>query len=72
MDVQAFEKKEKENRAKEIMQKITDCNSPQDFRRLEKDDQKECINKMRDAGLSMCMISRLTGISKATISRMKL
>lgn len=71
MDVQAFEKKEKENRAKEIMQKIADCNTPPDFRRLEKDGQKECINKMRDAGLSMCMISRLTGISKATISRMK-
>ncbi len=71
MDVNDLDRLEKEAADKSTMLRISDCKSSSDFKYLDKADQKECILKMLAEGMSMGKISRLTGIPKTTISRMK-
>ena len=55
--------------AKRIMERITQCSSISDFQKFDLSIQKEFARKMYIENLSMGQISRLTGMSKTTISR---
>ena len=55
--------------ARETICRITQCSSVSDLQKLDFEVQKEYAVKLYSEGLSMGQIARLTGISKATISR---
>ena len=69
MDEEDFVPRISDPRAKEIMEKITQCSSVPEFQRLEKNIQKEYIRDMYDHGLPIRQISRLTGKDRKTIAK---
>ena len=67
MDEADFDRRLRENIAKEKMQRITKCQSVAAFQQLDPDRQKEYAKKMYQEGLSFGQISRLTGMCKTTV-----
>ena len=59
----------RDDAAREKIFRITRCNSVPDFQKLDFTVQKEYAVKLHSEGLSMGQIARLTGMSKATVSR---
>ncbi len=59
----------REEATKEKMKKITQCASSADFQQLASQQQKEYARAMYHAGMSSGQISRMTGMSKATVYR---
>ena len=55
--------------AREIICRLTQCSSVSDFQKLDFEVQKEYAVELYSEGLTMGQIARLTGISKATVSR---
>ncbi len=56
--------KQSDNLAKEIVEKITHCSSPEEFSDLPKGMQKSYVKTLRKEGLSIKQIVRLTGVSQ--------
>ena len=54
-----------------IMREITGCRSVGDFQRYDRKQQKEFAGQLRKKKLSIGQIARITGMSKATVSRIK-
>ena len=61
-----------DERAKEIIRKVTQCENASEFQRLEVKVRNSYISQLRAAGLSIRQISRLTGISKGVVEKCKL
>jgi len=59
----------RDDAARDMICRITQCSSVSDFQKLDFEVQKEYAVKLYDEGLSMGQIARLTGMSKATVSR---
>ena len=55
--------------AKKIIKKISKCDSATEFQQLEQKKRDEYIKKLKDKGLSIRQISRLTGISKGIVEK---
>jgi len=59
----------RDNSAKEIIKRITGCDSVSDFQRFDLLAQKEYARKLYLEKLTLSQISRLTGMSKTTVHR---
>jgi len=55
--------------AKEIIYKISKCENAEDFLVLNDEKRDEYIKKLREKGLSIRQISRLTGVSFGIVRR---
>ena len=60
-----------DEQAKEIIRKTSKCKNASEFQLLEIKVRNRCINKLREEGLSIRQISRLTGINKGIVERCK-
>ena len=69
MDETEFDWRLRDEQAQEIMREITQCPSVSAFQLLDPDLQKSFVGKLYQQRLSTQQISRLTGISKATVVR---
>ena len=69
MDEADFDWRLRDDQAKEIMRKITQCASPAEFQLLSPVDQKLYYQKLYMEKLSMGQIARLTGVARSTVSR---
>ncbi len=69
MDITEMPDRITDEKAGEIARELTGLGSVSEFQKLEKKLQKEYIVKLRGAKLSFGQISRITGVSKATIFR---
>ncbi len=58
-----------ENDAIKIIRKISKCNNATEFQKLSDKDRGKYIKKLKDNGLSIRQISRLTGISKGIVEK---
>ena len=54
--------------AMEIIQKKNDCKSPADFQRLGLLKRNQYLKELKDSGISVRQLSRLTGISRGAIN----
>ena len=55
--------------AKKIIKKISKCDSPTEFQQLEQKKRDEYIKKLKNKGLSIRQISRLTGVSFSIVRK---
>ena len=55
--------------AREVMRKITSCENATQFQRLSLSERNRNIKLLREAGLSVRQINRLTGVAKGVIER---
>lgn len=69
MDEEDFDWRLRDDTAKEIVLRITQCDSIAAFQQLDPDVQKEYARKLYQERLSMGQIARLTGMSKPTVFR---
>ena len=69
MDEEDFDWRLRDDTAKEIVLRITQCDSIAAFQQLDPDVQKEYARKLYQERLSMGQIARLTGMSKRTVFR---
>ena len=69
MDEENFVWRLRDDAAKEIILRITQCGSVAAFQKLDSDTQKEYARKLYQERLSMGQIARLTGMSKPTVFR---
>ena len=67
MDEEDFDRRLREEQAREKMLQITGCASASAFQQLERPHQKEYAAQMHLNGLSMGLISRFTGMAKTTV-----
>lgn len=54
--------------ALKMIQEITNCNSPSDFQRLDISTRNQHLEELAHSGISIRQLSRLTGISRTSIS----
>ncbi len=59
----------RDDQAKEVFARITPCSSASEFQRLSKEVRQRYVVELYQEGLSMSQISRLTGVSTPTVSR---
>ncbi len=59
----------RDDQAEEIFARITPCSSASEFKQLGKEVRQKYILELYQEGLSMSQVSRLTGISTPTVSR---
>lgn len=69
LDVQDAQFRINDKDAKRLIKKISNCDSSAEFQALERNDRNKCIKKLKDEGLSIRQISRLTGVSKGIVAR---
>ena len=67
MDEANFDRRLREDKAKEKMFRITQCSSVADFQLLDSSRQRGFAKKMYQEGLSLGQISRMTGMPKTTV-----
>jgi REP element-mobilizing transposase RayT len=58
-----------DEQAKELIRKISKCESVSDFQHLDTDQRNKYLKKLREKGLSIRQLSRLTGISFSVIRK---
>lgn len=56
-----------DEQAKELIRKISKCENVSDFQRLETNQRNKYLKKLREKGLSIRQLSRLTGISFSVV-----
>ena len=69
MDEDDFDWRLRDDTAKEIMERITGCSTPEEFHQFARPLRREYAKQMYLEKLSMGQISRLTGMSTATVHR---
>ena len=68
MELQAFDIYGiSDEEAMEIIRKKTDCKSPADFQRLGLIKRNQYLKELKDSGISVRQLNRLTGISRGSI-----
>lgn len=58
-----------DERAKEIVMQVSKCKNVSEFQLLGIQARNSCIRKLRQEGLSIRQINRMTGVSKGTVER---
>lgn len=58
-----------DEQAKELIRKVAKCNNASDFQRLETSQRDKYLKKLRDKGVSIRQLSRLTGVSFSVIRK---
>ena len=69
MDEEDHDWRLRDEAAKEIIRRITGCESVSDFQRFDLSAQKEFAKELYIEGLSIRQIARMTGMSKSTVAR---
>ena len=69
LDIDDFTFRISDEDAKKIIRKITGCENTTELQLFAKEERNKCIKKMKNKGLSIRQISRLTGISKGIIEK---
>lgn len=67
MDEEQYDWRLRDDQAKEIMKRITQCETASDFQLLDKPSRKAYIREMYLNKMSMGQIARLTGMPKSTV-----
>ena len=67
LDITEQEFRLSDNDAIKVLRKISRCDSINDFQALEKDKRDRCIKKLKEEGLSIRQISRITGVGFAIV-----
>lgn len=60
-----------DEQAKEIMMKVSKCKNASEFQLLDVEVRNSYIRRLREQGLSIRQISRMTGVSKGIVERFK-
>ena len=60
---------ESDEQAKKIIEKISKCRSISEFQALDKEMRNKYLAKLREQGLSIRQISRLTGVNVSVVKR---
>ena len=58
-----------DEQAKKIIEKISKCRSISEFQALDKETRNKYLAKLREQGLSIRQISRLTGVNVSAVKR---
>lgn len=69
LDISENEFRLSDNDAKEIIKKISGCSNVSEFQALEYKKRDKYISKLKEKGLSIRQISRLTGVSFAVVRK---
>ena len=69
MDEDQFDRRLREDRTREIMRRITGCDSVAAFQKLEIDDQKKYVLDLYMNHVSGTQIARMTGVPKTSVYR---
>ena len=69
LDIRDCDFRLNDNDAKIIIEKVSGCSNAPEFQALEFKKRDKCILKLRQKGLSIRQISRLTGISKGIVEK---
>ena len=70
LDIEAKDFRINDIDAKKIIKKLSKCDSVTEFQQLEQKKRDEYIRKLKDKGLSIRQISRLTGISFSIVRKL--
>ena len=74
--VKASRKKEQNNRindseAREIIKQVCGYSNASEIRKLDIAERNKCIKALKDGGLSIRQISRITGVSKYAVEKIQ-
>lgn len=71
MDIEELNFRLSDNDAMKIIREVSKCESATEFQTLDPNDRDKYIRKLKNKGLSIRQISRLTGISKGIVERIE-
>lgn len=71
LDIDDFVFRISDEDAKKIIKKITGCDNTTELQLFGQEERNKCIKKLKNKGISIRQISRLTGISKGIIERIQ-
>ena len=69
LDIDPKEFRINDSDARQIIKKVSKCDNATEFQELSKEQRDKFIKKLRQKGLSIRQISRLTGISKGVVEK---
>ena len=69
LDIEDYVFRMSDEDAKKVIRKIAGCENTTELQLYGQEERNKCIKKMKDKGLSIRQISRLTGISKGIVER---
>ncbi len=69
LDIEEQKFRLSDNDAREIIKEITKCDNVAEFQALETKERDKFIKKLKNEGLSIRQISRLTGVSKGIVEK---
>ncbi len=69
MDEDLFDRRVRDDRAKRIMEQLTECSTVAEFQELEKRQKKEYVKELYQQGVAPGQIVRLTGVPKTSVHR---
>ena len=69
MDEDLFDRRVRDDRAKRIMEQLTECSSVAEFQELEKRQKKVYVKELYQLGVTPGQIVRLTGVPKMSVYR---
>ena len=69
MDEDRYDWRVRDDRAKQIMERLTECSTVAEFQELEKRQRKEYVKELYQRGIAPGQIVRLTGVPRASIYR---
>jgi len=69
MDIDTGSKRIDDTEAMEIIRRVSNCDDPAGFRALAREQRDDNIKKLKDSGLSIRQISRLTGVSFGAVRK---
>ncbi len=71
LDIDPKEFRINDSDARKIIKKVSKCNNATEFQELSQEQRDKFIKKLRQKGLSIRQISRLTGISKGVVEKIR-
>ena len=69
LDIDPREFRVNDSDARKIIRKVSKCDNATEFQELSQEKRNKVINKLKQEGLSIRQISRLTGISKGVVEK---
>ena len=69
MDIKPKEFRINDSDAKKIIKRVSKCDNATEFQELSQEKRDKFIKKLKENGLSVRQISRLTGISKGIVEK---
>ena len=71
MDIDPKEFRINDSDARRIIKKVSKCDNATEFKELPQEKRDKFIKKLKEKGLSIRQISRLTGISKGVVEKIR-